>query len=100
MAAADVLLVREAEHDIAAAYEWYEDRRPGLGEDFLSAAEACIEGIRRNPEMCGIAFETYRRALLRRFPYSVLYEYDDGIVTVYGVFHTSINPDKWRVRTS
>jgi plasmid stabilization system protein ParE len=44
--------------------------------------------------------ETYRRALVRRFPYAVFYDYAVGTVTVYCVFHTSQNPDKWRRRLS
>ena len=41
-------------------------------------------------------YENYRRGLVRRFPYAVFYEYTT--VTVYGIFHTSRNPDKWRQR--
>jgi hypothetical protein len=32
---AESILAPEAERDIAEAYAWYEDRRPGLGEAFL-----------------------------------------------------------------
>jgi plasmid stabilization system protein ParE len=56
------------------------------------------EGIRRQPEMYALVYETYRRALLRRFPYALFYEYADETVTVYAVFHTSRDPDKWRQR--
>jgi len=42
--------------------------------------------------------ENYRRGLVRRFPYAIFYEYVEGRVTVYGVFHTSRDPDKWRQR--
>jgi plasmid stabilization system protein ParE len=98
--AADLILAPEIEEDIAAAYGWYEARRPGLGEDFLSALEACLESIRRHPEMYALTHETYRRALLRRFPYGVFYEYSREVIVVYGVFHTSMNPDKWRMRLS
>jgi plasmid stabilization system protein ParE len=42
--------------------------------------------------------ENYRRALVRRFPYAVFYEYAEETVTVYCVFHTSQDPEKWRQR--
>jgi plasmid stabilization system protein ParE len=42
--------------------------------------------------------ETYRRALIRRFPFAIFYEYAEGAVTVYSVFHTSRDPEKWRQR--
>ena len=42
--------------------------------------------------------EEYRRALVRRFPYAVFYEVTDATVTVYCIFHTSREPEKWRKR--
>ena len=50
------------------------------------------------PEMYTIVHENYRRGLVRRFPYAVFYEYVASTVTVYGVLHTSRNPDRWRQR--
>jgi plasmid stabilization system protein ParE len=92
--AAEFIIAPEAEQDIAEAYTWYEGRRTGLGEEFLSCVEACLEAIRRTPEMHAVVHETYRRGLVRRFPYAVFYEYAAGTVTVYGIFHTSGNPEK------
>jgi plasmid stabilization system protein ParE len=40
----------------------------------------------------------YRRGLVRRIPNAIFYEYAAEKVTVYGVFHTSQDPDKWRQR--
>ena len=94
----ELVIAPEAELDIADAYVWYEARRAGLGEEFLSSVDACLEGIRRWPEMYSVVYEEYRRALIRRFPYAVFYERSQTTVTIYAVFHTSRNPDKWRVR--
>lgn len=77
---------------------WYEGRRPGLGEEFLSCVDACLEAIRRTPEMHAMVYENYRRGLVRRFPYAVFYEYIMGTVIVYSIFHTSRDPGKWRQR--
>lgn len=49
--AARLVLAPEAELDIAEAYGWYESRRSGLGEEFLSSVDACVEAIRRKPEI-------------------------------------------------
>jgi plasmid stabilization system protein ParE len=96
--AADLIVAPEAEQDIAEAYAWYEDQRVGLGEEFLGCVDACIEAFRRTPEMHAEFYETYRRALVRRFPYMVFFEYAEGAVTVYCVFHTSRDPEKWMRR--
>ena len=95
---AKLIFAPAAEQDIAEAYAWYEGRRVGLGEEFLGCVEACSEALRRTPDMHPVVHETYRRALVRRFPYAIFYEYVEGTVTVYGVFHTSRDPNKWRQR--
>jgi plasmid stabilization system protein ParE len=95
---ARLVIAPEVEFDIAEAYFWYERRRIGLGEEFLSSVDACMEGIRRHPEAYPLIHETYRRALIRRFPYAVFYEYSESTATVYSVFHTSRDPEKWRER--
>jgi len=96
--AAELLFAPEVEQDVGEAYGWYESRRPGLGEDFLSSVDACVQAICRTPEMYAKVHEDYRRALIRRFPYVVFYEYAHGMVTIYGVFHAARDPQKWRQR--
>jgi toxin ParE1/3/4 len=96
--AANLIFAPEAEQDIAEAYAWYECRRIGFGEDFLSRIDACIQAILRNPDMHAVVHENYRRALVRRFPYAVFYDYANDAVTIYCVFHTSRDPEKWRQR--
>lgn len=95
-----VVAAPEAEQDVADAYAWYEGQRAGLGEEFLGCLDACMEAIRRSPKMHPTAFSKFRRALLRRFPYAVFYEYDSDVVTVFGVFHTSRHPIRWMKRVA
>jgi plasmid stabilization system protein ParE len=83
---AKLVIAPEAELDIAEAYVWYERRRIGLGEEFLTSVDASIVGIRRQPEIYPLIHETYRRSLVRRFPYAVFFEYAEPTVTVYSVF--------------
>ena len=94
----NLIIAPEAAKDLAEAYDWYEGRRLGLGEDFLSCVDASIQMICRIPEMYPRAYEHYRRGLVRRFPYAVFYKYSAETVTVYAVFHTSLDPEKWRER--
>jgi plasmid stabilization system protein ParE len=96
--AANLILAPEAEQDLDEAYAWYERQRAGLGADFLSRVDACIQTILRMPQMYAVVHENYRRALVRRFPYAVFYEYATDAVTIYGIFHTSRDPQKWRRR--
>lgn len=96
--AADCVIAPEVELDISEAYGWYEGHRSGLGEEFLSCVDACIQRIRRTPDAHAKVHQEYRRALVRRFPYAVFYDYSEGTVTIYCIFHTSRDPEKWRRR--
>ena len=88
----------EADDDFAVAYAWYEEREPGLGEEFLRAIEACIRGIQRHPEMYPVAVDEFRRAPIRRFPFEIFYEVSAESIAVYSIFHCSQDPQKWRER--
>jgi plasmid stabilization system protein ParE len=46
-----VILRPEAEAELAEAYRWYEEQRPGLGEAFFLSVDACMASIQRNPTM-------------------------------------------------
>lgn len=96
--AVELIFAPEADQDLAETYDWYEARRFGLGETFLTSVDAAIKAILRQPEMHRMMHEKYRRGLVRRFPYAVFYEFNDNTVTVYGILHTSRDPNKWRQR--
>jgi plasmid stabilization system protein ParE len=96
----EIILLPEALADAHEAYDWYEGRSEGLGERFLTAVDECLSHIRRNPQMFEVAFKNYRRAIVRRFPYVIFYEYDGRAATVYSIFHSAQDPKKWRRRLS
>jgi plasmid stabilization system protein ParE len=96
--AGDFRLEPTAETDVAEAYAWYERQRHGLGEQFLQCVDECIQRTVRMPKANRCVYEEYRRALVRRFPYSVFYEFDGSLVTIYSVMHTARDPKKWRQR--
>jgi hypothetical protein len=69
-----------------------------LGEEFLGCVDACLKTLCRSPGLYEVIPENDRRALVRRFPYANFYEPIGDVVSVYCVFHTSRNPQKWRQR--
>lgn len=93
-----VVFTPEAAGDVVESYKWYEEREPGLGEDFLRCVEACVQMIQRHPLIFPVAIDEFRRALIRRFPYEIFYEPTNNHITIYSVFHCSQNPEKWQKR--
>ena len=91
---ADLVIAPEAEHDLDEAYAWYEEQRNGLGEEFLTSADACIAAIRRTPKAGRLVHKNYRRALTRRFPYAVYYRVDGDNCVVYRVLDCRQKPQK------
>ena len=57
-----LVILPDAEHDLGKAYEWYEDRDAGLGEEILVRVEACFRLIRTVPEGFRTVTKDYRRA--------------------------------------
>jgi plasmid stabilization system protein ParE len=64
--ARNVVVRPEAEADIAAAFDWYESRRRGLGHEFLDELGRCFQRIADAPNAHSIVHRRYRRALTKR----------------------------------
>jgi toxin ParE1/3/4 len=93
-----VRLTPEAEADLAEAHAWYQQRRHGLGDEFLRSVDAALAAMERLPEAYPAVHRDIRRALLRRFPYALFYRLVGGEVLVIGCFHAARDPKSWRTR--
>ena len=94
----EVHLSEEAEDEFRTAYLWYESKRARLGEEFLLCIEAVFETIRRHPDRYRQIHEDARIALVRRFPYSVIYVVGEQRVLVVAILHGSQDPQAWKGR--
>jgi plasmid stabilization system protein ParE len=84
--------------EIETAYRWYEKEREDLGSGFLDSVEKIVQTIAENPERFPTVRKDIRRAVLRRFPYSIFYRIVSGHVVVIACFHGKRNPRVWRSR--
>ncbi|MDP7446872.1 MAG: hypothetical protein QGF28_06720 [Candidatus Thalassarchaeaceae archaeon] len=85
-------LLEEVEDDAYSALVWYEERRTGLGEEFLEAFFASARQIPENPHLHEVVRDDVRRMLLRRFPYAIYYMVEHQTVVVIGLFHCARDP--------
>ena len=88
----------EVYDDIKIAYDWYEEQRIGLGEDFLLTLEASYSQISRMPKAYQPIYKTVRRKLTNRFPYGIFFVIEDNKIIVLAVMHTKRNPSDWNDR--
>ena len=93
-----VTILAAAEADLMVAAEWYETRSPGLGTEFLRAADACFRLIQRTPEGYQVVAADARRARMRRFPFSVYYVPAPTRIVILAVLHFRRDPREWRRR--
>lgn len=89
----------EAASDVALAREWYDERRPGLGADFIQSLEDIVDVIAEFPEAFPEIAVGHRRAILRRFPYFLYYRIDRDGIEVLACLHSSRSPGTWRSRS-
>lgn len=92
-------LTPSAERDIEEALAWYESKSEFLGDDFLRKVTACINDIERNPKMYRTVYRQMRRALVRVFPFQIIYEIEQDEIVVYSVQHAARNPKRWKNRS-
>jgi len=93
------LIIRpEAEDELLEAIDWYEARNLGLGSDLLRCVDACIQRILRHPECYPLVHRETRMAIVRRFPYLLLYRVTEETVFVVAVFHAKRDPEIWKAR--
>ena len=87
--------------DVEDAYQWYEDQRTGLGDEFLSAVSTVIEveSLVVYPERFPIVFRQTRRVHLNRFPYSLFYRIIDDRIVVVACMHGRRDPRRWQSRS-
>lgn len=93
----------EAETELQHALQWYEQRRNGLGKEFLDEFRLCTRRISLNP----LAFAAHpmyagnaeiRRCVLSRFPYEIVFAVLGEFVMVLAVAHSHRWPLYWQAR--
>ena len=89
---------RQARRELQEAVDWYEQKRPGLGEQFRLGVEKVVDRIRRSPEIHAVAYRDVRCALVPRFPYAIYYRVKRDRLVVIAVFHAKRDPGAWQSR--
>jgi plasmid stabilization system protein ParE len=91
-------LLPPAEEEMTEAALFYEAANAGLGDDFLDDIQHAIDTIRERPDLGPAVAPGFRRMLVRRFPFSIIYAVEPGQVVVVAVAHQRRKPGYWRGR--
>ena len=93
-----IVISTPAAQDLDDYYSWYERQKSGLGTRFLSAINATLQSIQRTPAGYQSVHQSYRKAVVGRFPYVILYREEVDQIFISAVFHTSRSPESLQDR--
>jgi plasmid stabilization system protein ParE len=91
--------LEEARDELLAAIAWYEECQPGLGHQFDREVQTAEDAILLHPEAWSKVDGNFRRKLLHRFPYAIIYhEPEPAWLEIVAIMHLHRQPDYWHSR--
>lgn len=102
----NLVVLTDAETEANQTAKWYEEKQSGLGIVFLDELEQTFQRIESNPEgqplleSSKTSAPQFRRCLLKRFPYLVVFAIREDEILVVAVAHAHQKPDYWLDRIS
>jgi plasmid stabilization system protein ParE len=88
----ELILLLQAELDVQSASSRYEDIQSGRGEIFIRQLDGALILLRRHPEIAPIYSGSYRRLLIRDFPYGIFYQAQPTRVVVAAIMDLRQDP--------
>ena len=88
----------DAEIELAAAQDWYQERSPLASIGFLREISSAILRIQEAPLRYPLTEPGTRRLNLERFPFTVHYRVSEGVILVVAVAHQRRRPRYWAKR--
>jgi len=88
----------DADFEMRSAAAHYEQQVKGLGDDFIDEVEQGLNRIRQFPMLWSPYEGEYRRYLLKRFPYGLIYRIKAETIYIIAVAHVRRKPGYWKER--
>lgn len=91
-----IVIKEEAKLDTEEAYNYYENEKANLGEEFLEELTRIYNRIAKHPDYYGFIDDQriLRDLKVERFPFTVVFEITDSSVIVYAVHNTYRHPKR------
>lgn len=90
----------QANAEMLAIGAYYEQQQVGLGQRFITEIEDAALEIASFPLAYRIFFKSTREKKMRKFPYLLIYTFEDDLVFIHAVFPCKSNPQKKQSRLS
>ena len=93
----------EARAELRSAALWYDEQRPGLGDEFIADVSEAFNRVARLRILPGMVGHAGRRpadpqGAIQRFPYVIAFEKHERHMLVLAVAHAERRPLSWLTR--
>lgn len=88
-----------AKKELFEARDYYDELVFGLGKLFIFEIERCLNIIKVNPLAYPAIKLKIREAVVLKFPYSILYRFEENNVYIVAIMHQKKKPKYWQTRT-
>lgn len=88
----------DAAEEIEHERRWYRERSESAEASFLRELDHAIEVVAEAPQRWPRYLAGTRRYVFRRFPFSLIYFVEDGVVVIVAIANGQKRPGYWRNR--
>jgi toxin ParE1/3/4 len=96
-----LIFTTESQEDLREGFLWYEEKRVGLGTDFMLAIKATVRSIERNPFAYAKAptnIPNIHRAVVFKFSYLIFYTIVQQSVVILSIVSSKQDTAIWKTR--
>ena len=94
----NVILVKPADDEVQDAVDYYNAQIDGLGFQFYDYFLDTVRYIKATPDVWRFVGANTRRINIKRFPYMVLYIFEEDTIYITCVAHQHRNPEYYADR--
>ncbi len=91
-----VIFDPDAKAEFLAAVHYYESCQSGLGRRFKLIVQSAIKNIAKTPFQYRLIHAPFRRYLLPKFPYAIMFSIEPDHIRIIAVAHTKRKPEYWQ----
>ncbi|MGB5288814.1 MAG: type II toxin-antitoxin system RelE/ParE family toxin [Ignavibacteriaceae bacterium] len=84
-----------ASKELLEVRDYYDDLVYRLGEKFIIEIEICLNIIKTNPLAYPVVKQNILKAVVIKFPYSILYRVEKNNIYILAVMHQKRKPKYW-----
>ena len=90
--AIEFIIKETAKQDIVEIVDWYDNKKLGLGDRFYNDLLNEFEKIQQMPTQYSFYKDDFRRALLKNFPYLIIFQILENEIVIYAIVFGGRNP--------